>query len=305
MIAVLRQVVDAGSGEGGRWAGMRMHLHPQRRHGQARRLVQAQRRVGVPDHAARRGPARRRGLRPRARREHRRALHLRPRRPARGGLSQCRAPADRRSARMTVPAAAAARARLPADRPRLLRLRRAPSSPPALLVPLVEALLVWFVLNALARGVRPAAGRRPARPAPARARLCGGHRLRRSASGWCSARSGTAAAIGPQHRRLPAGARAADRAHRRRLRHARPRRSSTGWSAPLGLGARAAPGRHGDRRDCQPLQHRGDLCGLHVRRPPVLRGQARARSSPTRTAGRAPATVVGQITAASSRISGS
>ena len=65
MIAVLRQVVDAGSGEGARWAGMRIHRIHSDVMDRARQFLEAQRRVGVPDHAARRGPPRGRGVRPR------------------------------------------------------------------------------------------------------------------------------------------------------------------------------------------------------------------------------------------------
>ena len=56
MIALLRQAADPGSGEGAAWAGMRIHRVTQRRAGRTRLLLQAQRRVGVPDHAAGQGP---------------------------------------------------------------------------------------------------------------------------------------------------------------------------------------------------------------------------------------------------------
>ena len=92
MIAVLRQVVDAGGGEGARWAGMRMHRIHSDDDGRPRRFLEAQRGVGVPDHAARRGPraAQAFGGAPR---RHRQALDLRPRQPCSKGSEPCGADA--------------------------------------------------------------------------------------------------------------------------------------------------------------------------------------------------------------------
>ena len=59
MIALLRQVADPGNSEGAQWAGMRIHRIAERDHDRARLFLEAQRRMGVPLHAARRGAARR------------------------------------------------------------------------------------------------------------------------------------------------------------------------------------------------------------------------------------------------------
>ena len=68
MIALLRQVADPGSGEGARWAKMRVHRVRHRHAGAVRRLLEAQCRMGVRLHAARRGPPAARGVSGRARR---------------------------------------------------------------------------------------------------------------------------------------------------------------------------------------------------------------------------------------------
>ena len=47
MIALLRQVADPGSGEGARWAEMRIHRIQDDMMTRARRLLEAQRRVGL------------------------------------------------------------------------------------------------------------------------------------------------------------------------------------------------------------------------------------------------------------------
>ena len=71
LLKELRMIARAAPGRRsgqrrGRALGADAHPpHPQRGDGEARRLLEAQRRVGVPDHAARRGPPRRRGVRPR------------------------------------------------------------------------------------------------------------------------------------------------------------------------------------------------------------------------------------------------
>ena len=56
MIALLRQVADAGTGEGAQWAGMRMHLISSADHRQAWSFVQVQCGMGLSDHAEGRGP---------------------------------------------------------------------------------------------------------------------------------------------------------------------------------------------------------------------------------------------------------
>ena len=84
MIALLRQVAEPGNAEGAQWARMRIHMIAQRHAGRARCLLQAQRRMGVPQHAARRGPACGRCLPCGARRRYRAALDARHRPPARG-----------------------------------------------------------------------------------------------------------------------------------------------------------------------------------------------------------------------------
>ena len=53
MIALLRQVADAGTGEGAQWAGMRMHLDLKQDHRQAWGFVQVQCGMGLSHHAAR------------------------------------------------------------------------------------------------------------------------------------------------------------------------------------------------------------------------------------------------------------
>ena len=47
MIAVLRQVADPGNSEGARWAGMRIHRIASDMLTRARRLLQAQRGMGI------------------------------------------------------------------------------------------------------------------------------------------------------------------------------------------------------------------------------------------------------------------
>ena len=139
MIAVLRKVVDAGSGEGARWAAMRMHrIHSEMMTdlGDSSKLnAEWAFLTMLRDEGRRAAEAFGRG----ARRRHRRARDLRPRQPARGRLM----PAELgrcRGAFLVAGLAFFIGAVLYLGAP--------------VIVPVVEALVVWFVLNAMANGLR-------------------------------------------------------------------------------------------------------------------------------------------------------
>ena len=86
MMALLRQVAAADDAEGAHWARMRVHMIHSDMLVELGYVLQAQRRMGVPQPAARRRPARGRCLPRGARRRSRPALDARHRSPARGRL---------------------------------------------------------------------------------------------------------------------------------------------------------------------------------------------------------------------------
>ena len=84
MMALLRKVADPGDGEGALWAQMRIHLIREHDHDRTRRVLEAQRGMGVLHLPARRGAKSRAGVSGRARDGSRQALDARSRRSARG-----------------------------------------------------------------------------------------------------------------------------------------------------------------------------------------------------------------------------
>ena len=291
MIAVLRQVVDAGSGEGARWAGMRMHrIHSEMMTelGDSSKLNAEWAFLTM------------------LRDEGRRAAEAFGRR-APAPTSACARPSTSTAcSRASEPCRAGDAGPLPPLLRAFLVAGLAFFTVGALylgapvLVPVVEALVVWFVLNAMAQ--RPAAGCRSSAAAAAAARAA----ARRRPSPSCSASGGAELGRAPSRRsaRAPPGLQQAlDPLVDAAAAGARLRRRgdwSTACRRPRARGAAAAvvAGMFGAR---QPLQHRRDLRRLPARRPAVLRGEARGARARTRAGasgrGRSSARIAGGIQA--------